>query len=94
MSPYTATDMVWRRLEAMTTAGVSESSGKEVMRSTSLLTSWARRSTSAPARASIVTVPAPSTEEDVTFLTPSRPVTRSSMARTMPFSTSSGLAPG
>jgi len=35
-----------------------------------------------------------SVDEEEMFLTPSRPLTRSSMARTMPFSTSSGLAPG
>ena len=79
---------------AMETTGSSASAGNVMIRSTSFFTSCRTRPRSEPVTSSRVTVPTPSRAWLETFLTSRIPAVRSSIARRMPCSTSSGLAPG
>jgi hypothetical protein len=81
-------------LVPMTTTGSSASTGKVSTRSISLLISCHSRLILVPSRASTVTLATPSVAVEEIFLIPSRLCSASSTARTIPSSTSSGLAPG
>ncbi len=92
--PWTTTEMTSLRFSTFVITGFSASSGKVMIRSTSLFTSCRTRSTSSPVATSAVTTPAPSAAVDLISLIPSTPVKFSSILRRIPSSTSPGPAPG